>query len=103
MTTTVFIRGNTVTFVSNFFDVNGAPTNPSGANLCITYPLGPKFVTDTPIAMTNSSNDWTAIWESKKSNSGRVDYTVETTGVTPFIRDDGYFLLSAGPANPEPS
>lgn len=100
MSTTIIVRGNQVTFRTTFFDVDGVAANPATATLHIRYPLGKQYVAATPIALSQNVNTWSGTWESSISDSGKVTWSVRSSG--PAIAEDGFITLTANPANPEP-
>jgi len=100
MSTTIVIRGNRITFRTEFFDIDGVVTNPSSASLHIRYPQGNATITAPPIALAQVGNVWSGSWESAVSQSGKVSWSVRSSG--PAIAEDGYITLTANPANPEP-
>ncbi len=99
MATQVYTRGNTVLWNTTFYNLSGILTNPTAANLFITFPVN-GVETTVEVPMTQNVNLWSATWESSASDPGDVDWSIRTTGGSPTVAEDGTFRLSANAANP---
>lgn len=100
----VFARGATIQFATTFYDVNGNVTQPGAAFVNIVYQVGNNTTANLQIAMTPPSApsvQWTALWDSRNAGPGAVSWSIHTTSasVPPYAVEDGFFGLTANPAN----
>lgn len=97
----VLTRGTTVQFTTAFFDVNGAPVNPAGAFVNISYTASDATLETTNIPMTPpvSGFNWTALWDSRNIPPGKITWSIHSMGPIPVSVEDGQFLLLANSAN----
>jgi hypothetical protein len=88
----IFERGNTFLFATSFFNEGDNPVNPGSAKIRIV-----AGASVSEIDMTQSGNVWTALWDSFGVPAGAVYWSVQA--INPHSTDEGYFTLSANPAN----
>jgi hypothetical protein len=91
-------RGSTVVFVTTFRDNTGAVVNPASANLYLRYRAG-GVVTTATVALTQSSNTWTASWDSSVADGGRADWHIRSAGTNKAAME-GSLNLKINLANP---
>jgi hypothetical protein len=97
--TTIVTRGSTIIFTSNFFDVDGEPTNPTGAHLYILYRDTAGVEVTDEIVMAQSGNDWSASWESSLARGPHAEWHVRSTGSNKAAHE-GVLKLKTNRANP---
>jgi hypothetical protein len=102
--TQIIVRGATIQFVTTFFDVNNVVTQPDNATINIqpTLPTGASPVTITMTPPTLPAVTWTALWDTRGITAPQTIYWSIHTGHSDPISvtaEDGYFNLSANPAN----
>jgi len=103
--TKIIVRGATVQFSTNFFDVNGNLVQPDSATVNIVYSTPEQDNVSVEVAMTPPSGDvttWTALWDTRGVLASRIVYWSIHTGVDdpiPVAVEDGQFQLVANPAN----
>ena len=91
--------GNTVQWTATFFDMNGAPTNPTSALIRITYSTALSTAQTDVSSMVQSSNTWTGTWYSSLAIAGNADWHLQATGTSINSAYDGNFTLTANTAN----
>lgn len=98
----IIIRGTTVQFSTNFYDINNNLVQPDSATINI-LPAGDND--QTSIAMTPpaaGSSQWTALLDTRNMSAPQAIYWSIHTGTDdpiPVVAEDGNFLLVANPAN----
>lgn len=96
-------RGSTIQFSTIFYDVNGNVTQPSGAVVeieCITPQGSATTLQLTMIGPMAPATNWTALWDTRGTGPGPVQYSVHSTGPeAPYAVGDGKFSLTADNAN----
>jgi hypothetical protein len=101
----IVVRGTTVQFSTNFYDVNGDLTQPATATINIVYSTAAEDNLSTKVAMTPPGGDvttWTALWDTRGVLARRTIYWSIHTGSSapiPVAVEDGEFQLDANPAN----
>lgn len=97
-------RGATVQFATNFYDINGDLTQPTGALVNIVYQTptpGTEANTQlTMVAPVDPETRWTAKWDTREVGPGLVYWSIHTveSGI-PFAVEDGNFMIEANLAN----
>lgn len=103
-TPTVLARGATAFFSATFYDQAGNITEPSGAQVSLTFSQN-GAETSALIEMTapmSPSTTWTAEWDTRGIDPGQVSYSIHSEGsAIPFGVTDGQFVLTANNANLE--
>lgn len=100
--TQVMIRGATIQFSTNFYDVNGALIQPNSAAVNI---LPSQQTTPISVAMIPPAGPvttWTALWDTRGIPAPQTVYWsihAGAGGPIPVVAEDGQFNLSANPAN----
>lgn len=103
--TQIIVRGATVQFSTNFFDVNGNLVQPDSATINIVYSTAEEDNLSIEVAMTSPSGDvttWTALFDTRGVLAKRTIYWSIHTGTddpVPVAVEDGQFQLDANPAN----
>lgn len=100
--TQVLIRGATVQFATNFFDVNGAPVQPDSATVNIVASDGGSPVSIAMSPPSGPETRWTALWDTRGVLAPQEIFWSIHTGTgdpEPVTAEDGQFTLSANPAN----
>ena len=95
-------RGGTVRFAVNFYDIDGALTQPASAVINIVYPTaaGESATVQLPLSSpAGAETRWTAIFDTRDIGPGVVFYSVHSEGGPPFGVDDGRFSIEANAAN----
>lgn len=98
-----FSRGATIQFATNFYDANGALTQPPGAVVSISFQSldeqsnGSALITMT--APAGAETRWTAQWDTRNIGAGPVRFSIHSTGTVPLSVEDGSFALAANNAN----
>jgi len=93
------VAGNTVQWTATFYDINGLATNPSNASINIVYSSTSSTAASTAVSMVQSSNTWTATWQSSNAIAGLVSWHLASMSPTINSAKDGQFMLTANPAN----
>ena len=102
--TQVIVRGATVQFVTTFYDVSNVVTQPDNAtiNIQASQPTGTAAVTVPMTPPAGQAVTWTAFWDTRGIVAPQTIYWSIHTGNSdpiPVTAEDGYFNLSANPAN----
>jgi hypothetical protein len=101
--TQIFVRGATIQFATNFFDVNGVQVQPNSAMINIVPTLAPSTpITIAMSAPSGAQTKWTALWDTRNVAAPQaINWSIHTgTGSpVPVTAEDGAFNLSANPAN----
>lgn len=98
----VIIRGATIQFATNFYDINGVLVQPDSATVNI---LPANSTTPISVSMNPPSGPetrWTALWDTRGVAAPQVIFWSIHTGTgdpVPVTAEDGSFQLSANPAN----
>jgi hypothetical protein len=101
-TTQVFVRGATVQFATNFYDVNGNLIQPDAATINILPSSATTPITITMTPPSGSVTTWTALCDTRGQSAPQIVYWSIHTGSSdpiPVVAEDGQFQLSANPAN----
>jgi hypothetical protein len=101
-TTQVFVRGATVQFATNFYDVNNNLIQPDSATINIVLASGGNPITLAMVPPSGSVTTWTALWDTRNITTPGIVYWSIHTGTgdpIPVTAEDGQFQLSANPAN----
>jgi hypothetical protein len=105
-TTQIVIRGTTVQFSTNFFDVNGAKVQPDDATINIVYAsvaAGAGQTLSVPmVPPAGSVTTWTALIDTRGWASPQTVFWSIHTGMNdpiPVAAEDGNFNLQANAAN----
>lgn len=100
----VIIRGNVVEFTTTFLDVAGAPTNPAAVALRLYFRVASGYspLPPAPIPMVRSGDLWSYDWDTITAAAypGIVWWSIIASD--PHGADEGFFTLTANPANPNP-
>lgn len=99
-----FARGATIQFATNFYNASGVLTQPPGAVVSISFQsLDEQSNPTVQITMTAPSGGetrWTALWDTRSTGPGPVNFSIHSTGsVVPLSVEDGSFTLKANNAN----
>jgi len=100
--TQVLVRGATLQFATNFYDVNNVLVQPDSAtiNILPADSSTPIIVTMNPPA--GAETRWTALWDTRGIEAPQTVFWSIHTGTgdpVPVTAEDGQFTLSANPAN----
>lgn len=98
----VIVRGATVQFATNFYDVNGVLIQPDSATVNIQPSQSSSPIVLTMSAPSGGETRWTAFWDTRNQAAPQAIYWSIHTGVddpVPVVAEDGQFMLSANPAN----
>lgn len=100
--TQVIIRGATVQFATNFYDVNEALVQPDSAavNILPADATAPILINMVP--PSGAETRWTALWDTRNVDAPQTIYWSIHTGTgdpVPVTAEDGQFVLAANPAN----
>lgn len=94
-----FDRGDTLEFVVDFTAEDGSPTEPTAAQIAITYPMGSTRERTVYSLVKGGDNLWRYTWDSSVAlAAGRVNYSIKATGALRDV-EDGSFLLDTNDAN----
>lgn len=101
--TQVIIRGATVQFATNFYDVNSVLVQPNTAFVHIVpSAAGASAVQITMSPPSGSETRWTALWDTRGQVAPQlISWSIHsgTGDPIPVVAEDGQFQLSANPAN----
>lgn len=92
--------GGTAFWETTFFDINGNVTQPNGAAINVAYYVNKQPVQAiVPMSPPSTSNSqWTAEWDTRGVDAGRVFWFLYTTGGLPKGVSTGSFMLLANNA-----
>lgn len=99
---TAIVRGATVQFATNFFDLNGAPVQPDSAFVNVRPADAASSTLLTMVPPSGSQTKWTALWDTRGVDAPQPVFWSIHTGTgdpAPVTAEDGQFTLSANPAN----
>lgn len=100
----VFARGSTIQFATNFYNANGALTQPPGAVVNISFQSVDEqslpSIQIPMVAPAGAETRWTALWDTRNVGAGPVSFSIHSTGsLVPLSVEDGGFMLKANNAN----
>lgn len=95
-----FTRKNTLVVTAKFIAADCSNTQPTTANVTVSYPIGRgKRSTQTiPLAYDNTTNEWLGTWDTSVSSDGIVEWMAYGEG-TLVAANQGRFALRANLAN----
>lgn len=95
-----FPRGTTIPFATTFYDQFGAVIQPAAAVVEIDYPDASGAPQTIQVAMAPGVGvTWAALWDSRGAGPGSVSWSIHTAAPIPVSVEDGFFILTANPAN----
>lgn len=100
--TSYIVRGKTVFFSTTFYDQNNNVVQPPSASINIEYQTGGNQTAEIDIPLvppTPPATNWTCQWDSRPAQAGPTFWSVMSGTPIPIAVEDGYFVLTANPAN----
>lgn len=100
--TQIMVRGATIQFATNFYDVNGALVQPDSATVNVLPANASAPVSIVMSPPSGSESRWTALWDTRNVAAPQTVYWSIHTGTgdpAPVTAEDGQLTLSANPAN----
>jgi hypothetical protein len=98
----VIVRGATVQFATNFYDVNNNLVQPDSATVNIKPSLSSAAIPIPMLPPFGTETRWTALWDTRNIAAPQAIYWSIHTGTgdpAPVVAEDGNFMLAANPAN----
>ena|SRR6266566_3443945 len=92
------IRGNMVTWTTNFFDMANNVIQANSATLRLRHQATGEIVT---LSMQLGPDGWTASFDTSNVKPGIINWHASCIDPVPSAQD-GYFRIDANPANPGP-
>jgi hypothetical protein len=93
---TSHVRGQCIEVVATFLDKDGAATTPESPVLHYSYQVAGVTTTGETAMTENSDGEWVAEIETAPADDGVVYWTIRAD----CVATEGYFRLTANPANP---
>jgi len=93
---TVHVRGQCIEVAATFLDKNGDAATPESPVLHYSYQQAGATVTGETDMTENSDGEWVAEIETATADDGIVYWTIRAD----CVATEGYFRLTANPANP---
>lgn len=99
-TTPSFFRGQTIEFLTTFYDFNGAVVQPPSAFVNLAFGDGSPDIEIALAPVGGGSVQWSGTWDSRGvSAPAVVAWSIHSAAPIPCAVEDGIFALTANPAN----